>query len=101
MTNDTCRQSSIKETTRVVKLEEKGGLAIEDLTRADALTFGQVTYEMMEAGWRPPARTGARLDWMESFARTLDAAKNLQKPRVRKRKRRQRELKPSPPKLRL
>jgi dihydrofolate reductase len=32
-------------------------------------------YEMMEAGWRPPARTGARPDWMEPFARTIDAAK--------------------------
>jgi hypothetical protein len=34
-----------------------------------------VTYEMMEAGWRPPAQTGARPDWMEPFARTIDAAK--------------------------
>ena len=30
---------------------------------------------MMEAAWRPPARTGARPDWMEPFARTIDAAK--------------------------
>jgi dihydrofolate reductase len=30
---------------------------------------------MMEAAFRPPARTGARLDWMEPFARTIDAAK--------------------------
>jgi len=29
----------------------------------------------MEAAWRPPARTGARPDWMEPFARTIDAAK--------------------------
>src|SRR5213592_4958629 len=34
-----------------------------------------VTYEMMEAAFRPPARTGARPDWMEPFARTIDAAK--------------------------
>ena len=44
---------------------------------ADALLFGRVTYEMMEAGWRWPA--GARPDWMpdwtEPFARTIDAAK--------------------------
>ena len=53
--------------------------AIENLVRADALLFGRVTYEMMEAAWRPRARTGARPDWMEPwmepFARTIDAAK--------------------------
>jgi dihydrofolate reductase len=49
--------------------------ALENLDRADALLFGRVTYEMMEAAWRPPARTGARPDWMEPFARTIDAAK--------------------------
>ncbi|MEO8431476.1 MAG: dihydrofolate reductase family protein [Acidobacteriota bacterium] len=49
--------------------------AVENLGRADALLFGRVTYEMMEAAWRPPARTGARPDWMEPFARTIDAAK--------------------------
>jgi hypothetical protein len=47
--------------------------AIENLDRADALLFGRVTYQMMEAGSRPPARTGARPDWMEPFARTIDA----------------------------
>src|SRR5688572_32372791 len=30
---------------------------------------------MMETGWRPPAQAGARPDWMEPFARTIDAAK--------------------------
>jgi dihydrofolate reductase len=45
------------------------------LDRADALLFGRVTYEMMEAGWRGPAPTGARPDWMEPFARTINAAK--------------------------
>src|SRR5258708_33617257 len=49
--------------------------AIESLDRADALLFGRVTYEMMEAAFRPPARTAARPDLMEPFARTLDAAK--------------------------
>jgi dihydrofolate reductase len=49
--------------------------AIENLDRADALLFGRVTYEMMEAAWRPPARTGARPDWMEPFAQTIDAKK--------------------------
>jgi dihydrofolate reductase len=52
--------------------------AAENLARADALLFGRVTYEMMEAAWRPSA-TGARpdwmTDWMEPFARTIDAAK--------------------------
>jgi dihydrofolate reductase len=53
--------------------------AAENLDQADALIFGRVTYEMMEAAWRPQARTGARHDWiepwMEPFARTIDAAK--------------------------
>src|SRR6478672_7668267 len=49
--------------------------AVENLTRADALLFGRVTYEMMEAAWRPPAPSGTRPDWMEPFARTIDAAK--------------------------
>src|SRR5437879_13008577 len=49
--------------------------AVESLDQADALLFGRVTYEMMEAAWRPPARIGARPDWMEPFARTIDAAK--------------------------
>jgi hypothetical protein len=48
--------------------------AVENLAQADALLFGRVTYEMMEAAWRPPAQTGARPDWMEPFARTIDAA---------------------------
>ena len=53
--------------------------SIENIERADALLFGRVTYEMMEAAWRPSARTGARPDWMqpwmEPFARTIDSAK--------------------------
>ncbi len=50
----------------------------ENLARADGLIFGRVTYEMMEAAWRPAA-TGVRpnwmADWMVPFARTIDAAK--------------------------
>jgi dihydrofolate reductase len=53
--------------------------AAENLAQADALLFGRVTYEMMEAAWRPSAGTGATPDWMEPwmqpFARTIDAAK--------------------------
>ncbi len=55
--------------------EELHRHAIENLDQADALLFGRVTYEMMEAAWRPPAPTGARPDWMEPFARTIDAAR--------------------------
>ena len=49
--------------------------AAENIAGADALLFGRVIYEMMEAAWRQPARTGVRPDWMEPFARTIDAAK--------------------------
>ena len=49
--------------------------ATENIAQADALIFGRVTYEMMEAGWRGPAPTGARPEWMEPFARMIDAAK--------------------------
>jgi dihydrofolate reductase len=49
--------------------------AAENLARADALIFGRVIYTMMEAAWRPPAPAGARPEWMEPFARTIDAAK--------------------------
>ena len=53
--------------------------AAENINRADALLFGRATYELMEAAWRPVARTGVRPDWMEPwmepFARTIDAAK--------------------------
>jgi dihydrofolate reductase len=55
--------------------EELHRHAAEILGQADALLFGRVIYEMMEAAWRPPAQTGARPDWMEPFARTIDAAK--------------------------
>ena len=67
-------------------VDHRAGLADEDLhrhwaeslARADALLFGRVTYEMMEAAWRLPA-TGERpswmADWMEPFARTIDTAK--------------------------
>jgi dihydrofolate reductase len=49
--------------------------AVENLEQADALLLGRVTYEMMEAAWRLPAPAGVRPEWMEPFARTIDAAK--------------------------
>jgi dihydrofolate reductase len=59
--------------------EELHRRAAEGIARADALLFGRVTYEMMEAAWRPLAETGVRpewmADWMEPFARTINAAK--------------------------
>ena len=55
--------------------EELHRHAAENLEQADALLFGRVTYEMMEAAWRPPARTVGRPDWMEPFAQTSNAAK--------------------------
>ena len=59
--------------------EELHRHATENLAHADALLFGRVTYEMMEAAWRTPAQTGVRPDWMEAwmepFARTIDAKK--------------------------
>ncbi len=55
--------------------EELHRHATENLEQADALLLGRVTYEMMEAAFRPPAGTGARPDLMEPFARTIDAAK--------------------------
>ena len=48
--------------------------AAENIAQADALLFGRVTYQMMEAAWRgSPRRTMP--DWMQPFARTIDAAK--------------------------
>ena len=59
--------------------EELHRHAAANIARADALLFGRVTYEMMEAAWRMPAPPGARPEWMaawmEPFARTIDAAK--------------------------
>ena len=49
--------------------------AAENIAQADALLLGRVTYEMMEQAWRPPAPAGAKPDWMEPFARTINAAK--------------------------
>lgn len=50
----------------------------EKLAQADALLFGRVTYEMMQAAWRWRAnglRPEGMAEWTEPFARTIDAAK--------------------------
>jgi dihydrofolate reductase len=49
--------------------------AVDNLDQADALLFGRVTYQMMEAAFRPRAQAEARPEWTEPFARTIDAAK--------------------------
>ncbi|HEY8468470.1 MAG TPA: dihydrofolate reductase family protein [Longimicrobiales bacterium] len=63
----------------IIPDEESHRHAAEIIAQADALLFGRVTYEMMEAAWREPAQTGVLPDWMEPwmapFARTIDAAK--------------------------
>jgi len=50
----------------------------ETIARADALIFGRVIYQMMEAAWRRPA-SGVWPDWMapwmQPFAAIMDAAK--------------------------
>lgn len=49
--------------------------AAATLAEADALLFGRVTYEMMEAAFRPPA-AGPGQEWRaDPFARTIDAAR--------------------------
>ena len=45
------------------------------LLRYSALFFGRVTYEMMEAAFRPRAQTGRGLIGWNPFGRTIDAAK--------------------------
>jgi dihydrofolate reductase len=56
--------------------EELHRYATENLKRADALIFGRVIYQMMESAFRSgsPVR-GGMPDWMEPFARTIDAAR--------------------------
>ena len=55
--------------------EELHRHATEILGQADALLFGRVIYEMMEAAWRRPVPAGSRPEWMEPFAGTIDSAK--------------------------
>ena len=59
--------------------EEMHHFHARNLEQFDAVLFGRVTYQMMEEAWRPVAQTGVRPDWMpdwmEPFARTIDAAR--------------------------
>ncbi|KXK59088.1 deaminase [Micromonospora rosaria] len=59
----------------IIPDEELHRHAAENIARADALIFGRVTYEMMEAAWGPGAEPGAMPEWTEPFARTIDAVK--------------------------
>jgi dihydrofolate reductase len=59
----------------IIPDEELHRHAVENLNRADALLFGRVTYEMMEAAFRPPAQVAAMPDWMQPFAHTINAAR--------------------------
>jgi dihydrofolate reductase len=55
--------------------EETHRHATKSIDQADALLFGRVTYEMMEAAWRPPGQMEAMPVWTAPFGRTIDAAK--------------------------
>ena len=67
-------------------VDHRAGIADEELHRywaeklaeADALLFGRITYQMMEAAWRP-SPTGKlpdwMADWMQPFARSIDSAR--------------------------
>ena len=67
----------------IIPDEELHRHAVEDLESADALLFGRVTYQMMEAAFRSPAQTAAlplrqaqdRPDWMQPFAAAINAAR--------------------------
>jgi dihydrofolate reductase len=55
--------------------EELHQHAVENLNRADALIFGRVIYQMMESAFRPPEPADEMPEWMDPFARTINAAK--------------------------
>ena len=55
--------------------EESHRHATKTIEQADALLFGRVTYEMMEAAFRPPGQMEGMPDWTAPFGRTIDAAK--------------------------
>ncbi len=52
----------------------------EQLSQADALMFGRITYQMMESAWRlPPNGVWPEwmADWMIPFAKSIDKAKKF------------------------
>ncbi len=55
--------------------EELHRHAMANIAQADALLFGRVTYEMMQAAWRLTTRTSVMPEWTEPFAQMIDAAK--------------------------
>ena len=59
----------------IIPDEELHRHAVANFARADALLFGRVIYEMMESAFRPQTLAGERPEWMEPFARTINAAK--------------------------
>src|SRR5262245_59218400 len=63
----------------IIPDEEFHRRAAESIERTDALLFGRVIYEMMEAAWRRVAETGVKpewmADWMVPFARSIHAVK--------------------------
>lgn len=54
--------------------EELHRNAMRFIAEADAALFGRVTYQLMEAAWRPPV-SDAMPAWTQPFARTISAAK--------------------------
>jgi dihydrofolate reductase len=59
----------------VVPDEELHQRAAATIGGADALLFGRVTFELMEAGWRHPVPPGTRPAWTEPFADTINRMK--------------------------
>lgn len=59
----------------IIPDEELHRRATDLLAQADALIFGRVTYELMEAGWRNPAPAGTMPEWTAPFADVINAAK--------------------------
>ena len=55
--------------------EELHRHSTEWIAQADALLFGRVTYEMMEAAFRPHEQRAEMPEWMLPFGETIDAAK--------------------------
>ena len=72
LTLDGCCDHRVITTTADEELHQH---AVENLNRADALLFGRVTYEMMEAAFRPSVKIGVESDSMDPFAHTINSAK--------------------------